>query len=192
MKIPFPSIFFLHFSPLPFPPNPMHYVVIVCLECCSQSLSSIIALPLLALNIILRAGETVEQVLLRIFPLTLIALLVIWLAHAFGSDMTNPHWHCSAIMDCVGCEKCRLWGKLQVLGLGTALKILFSVDGREHLLQNVSIYFLQSFWSFKLSLGSMSRFLSPADLPRVLVSMNFSKRKIFKKPLKYFLQNWDF
>ncbi|XP_071697111.1 endoplasmic reticulum oxidoreductin-1-like [Rutidosis leptorrhynchoides] len=34
----------------------------------------------------------------------------------------------SALMDCVGCEKCRLWGKLQVLGLGTALKILFSVD----------------------------------------------------------------
>lgn len=34
----------------------------------------------------------------------------------------------SALMDCVGCEKCRLWGKLQVLGLGTALKILFSLD----------------------------------------------------------------
>ncbi|KAG9448164.1 hypothetical protein H6P81_014292 [Aristolochia fimbriata] len=34
----------------------------------------------------------------------------------------------SALMDCVGCEKCRLWGKLQVLGLGTALKILFSVN----------------------------------------------------------------
>ena len=32
----------------------------------------------------------------------------------------------SRIMDCVGCEKCRLWGKLQVQGLGTALKILFS------------------------------------------------------------------
>ena len=32
----------------------------------------------------------------------------------------------SAVMDCVGCEKCKLWGKLQVLGLGTALKILFS------------------------------------------------------------------
>ncbi|KAF3441139.1 hypothetical protein FNV43_RR15050 [Rhamnella rubrinervis] len=38
----------------------------------------------------------------------------------------------SALMDCVGCEKCRLWGKLQVLGLGTALKILFSVDGQNH------------------------------------------------------------
>lgn len=32
----------------------------------------------------------------------------------------------SKIMDCVGCDKCRLWGKLQVQGMGTALKILFS------------------------------------------------------------------
>ena len=30
----------------------------------------------------------------------------------------------SRIMDCVGCEKCRLWGKLQFLGLGTAMKVL--------------------------------------------------------------------
>lgn len=34
----------------------------------------------------------------------------------------------SRIMDCVGCDKCRLWGKLQVTGLGTALKLLFSYD----------------------------------------------------------------
>ncbi|WMV41688.1 hypothetical protein MTR67_035073 [Solanum verrucosum] len=39
----------------------------------------------------------------------------------------------SALMDCIGCEKCRLWGKLQFLGLGTALKILFSVNSQEHL-----------------------------------------------------------
>lgn len=32
----------------------------------------------------------------------------------------------SRIMDCVGCDKCKLWGKLQTQGLGTALKILFS------------------------------------------------------------------
>ncbi|XP_063998967.1 ERO1-like protein alpha isoform X2 [Pogoniulus pusillus] len=32
----------------------------------------------------------------------------------------------SRIMDCVGCFKCRLWGKLQTQGLGTVLKILFS------------------------------------------------------------------
>lgn len=32
----------------------------------------------------------------------------------------------STIMDCVGCDKCRLWGKLQVNGIGTALKLLFN------------------------------------------------------------------
>uniref|UniRef100_A0A671M156 ERO1-like protein alpha n=1 Tax=Sinocyclocheilus anshuiensis TaxID=1608454 RepID=A0A671M156_9TELE len=32
----------------------------------------------------------------------------------------------SRIMDCVECFKCRLWGKLQTQGLGSALKILFS------------------------------------------------------------------
>ncbi|XP_023330464.1 ero1-like protein isoform X2 [Eurytemora carolleeae] len=30
------------------------------------------------------------------------------------------------VMDCVSCDKCKLWGKLQITGLGTALKILFS------------------------------------------------------------------
>ncbi|KAJ1916386.1 endoplasmic oxidoreductin-1 [Tieghemiomyces parasiticus] len=37
----------------------------------------------------------------------------------------------SRIMDCVGCEKCRLWGKLQTRGVATALKILFSYDNTE-------------------------------------------------------------
>jgi hypothetical protein len=31
-------------------------------------------------------------------------------------------------MDCVGCDKCRLWGKLQTSGYGTALKVLFEFD----------------------------------------------------------------
>lgn len=34
----------------------------------------------------------------------------------------------SRIMDCVGCDKCRLWGKVQTSGVGTALKILFELD----------------------------------------------------------------
>ncbi|KAI4343088.1 hypothetical protein MLD38_027631 [Melastoma candidum] len=42
-------------------------------------------------------------------------------------------------MDCVGCEKCRLWGKLQVLGLATALKILFSVNGLEQSNRNLQL-----------------------------------------------------
>ncbi|PHU16927.1 Endoplasmic reticulum oxidoreductin-1 [Capsicum chinense] len=49
----------------------------------------------------------------------------------FGAipEAVNNSLNYIATMECVGCEKCRLWGKLQVLGLGTALKILFSVDG---------------------------------------------------------------
>ncbi|PWN33309.1 endoplasmic reticulum oxidoreductin 1, partial [Meira miltonrushii] len=34
----------------------------------------------------------------------------------------------SRIMDCVGCDKCRLWGKLQINGVGTALKVLFDAN----------------------------------------------------------------
>ena len=30
----------------------------------------------------------------------------------------------TAVMDCVGCEKCKLWGKLQLMGVATALKVL--------------------------------------------------------------------
>jgi hypothetical protein len=41
----------------------------------------------------------------------------------------------SRIMDCVGCEKCRLWGKLQTLGIGTAVKILLTDE--EELIGNL-------------------------------------------------------
>jgi ERO1-like protein beta len=41
-------------------------------------------------------------------------------------DFRNRFRNVSRIMDCVGCDKCRLWGKLQTVGYGTALKILFN------------------------------------------------------------------
>ncbi|CAO1632289.1 unnamed protein product [Sympodiomycopsis kandeliae] len=41
-------------------------------------------------------------------------------------EFKNHFRNISSIMDCVGCDKCRLWGKMQVNGLGTAMKILFS------------------------------------------------------------------
>lgn len=40
-------------------------------------------------------------------------------------DFRNRFRNVSRIMDCVGCDKCRLWGKLQTVGYGTALKVLF-------------------------------------------------------------------
>jgi len=44
------------------------------------------------------------------------------LKHEFKRKFHNI----SEIMDCVGCETCKVHAKLQILGIGTALKILFS------------------------------------------------------------------
>lgn len=43
-------------------------------------------------------------------------------------DFRNRFRNVSRLMDCVGCDKCRLWGKLQTAGYGTALKVLFEMD----------------------------------------------------------------
>ncbi|KAI9875160.1 MAG: endoplasmic oxidoreductin-1 [Pleopsidium flavum] len=43
-------------------------------------------------------------------------------------DFRNRFRNVSRMMDCVGCDKCRLWGKLQTVGYGTALKVLFEYD----------------------------------------------------------------
>ena len=37
----------------------------------------------------------------------------------------------SRILDCVECQKCRLYGKLQVFGLGTALKIILAAKQKK-------------------------------------------------------------
>ncbi|KAI9886214.1 MAG: hypothetical protein M1823_002010 [Watsoniomyces obsoletus] len=43
-------------------------------------------------------------------------------------DFRHRFRNVSRLMDCVGCDKCRLWGKLQTAGYGTALKVLFDFD----------------------------------------------------------------
>lgn len=47
---------------------------------------------------------------------------------ALKEDFRNRFRNVSRLMDCIGCDKCRLWGKLQVNGYGTALKVLFDYD----------------------------------------------------------------
>ena len=46
-------------------------------------------------------------------------------------DFRNRFRNVSRLMDCVSCDKCRLWGKLQTAGYGTALKVLFEYDDEE-------------------------------------------------------------
>ncbi|KAJ1080548.1 hypothetical protein NDU88_000744 [Pleurodeles waltl] len=75
----------------------------------------------------------------------------------------------SRIMDCVGCIKCRLWGKLQTQGLGTALKILFSEKQIENLPESGPSYgfqlsrqetvaFLNAFGRIATSVYELERF----------------------------------
>ncbi|KAI9680088.1 MAG: endoplasmic oxidoreductin-1 [Caeruleum heppii] len=49
-------------------------------------------------------------------------------ATGLKEDFRNRFRNVSRLMDCVGCDKCRLWGKLQTVGYGTALKVLFEYD----------------------------------------------------------------
>jgi hypothetical protein len=43
-------------------------------------------------------------------------------AHALREEMRSHLRNISRIMDCVACEKCRLWGKLQVTGAPLTLQ----------------------------------------------------------------------
>ena len=37
-------------------------------------------------------------------------------AAALKQDLQQHFQNITMVMDCVGCEKCKLWGKLQILG----------------------------------------------------------------------------
>ncbi|EEB07723.1 ER oxidoreductin Ero1a [Schizosaccharomyces japonicus yFS275] len=43
-------------------------------------------------------------------------------------EFRNRFRNISRIMNCVGCDKCRLWGKVQTAGYGTALKLLLEPE----------------------------------------------------------------
>ncbi|KAL7060432.1 hypothetical protein AAHC03_09894 [Spirometra sp. Aus1] len=53
------------------------------------------------------------------------------------TEFRQHFYNISRIMDCVGCDKCKLWGKIQTQGMGTALKILFSGDIYDRSADNV-------------------------------------------------------
>ncbi len=57
---------------------------------------------------------------------------------ALKEEFKSHFRNVSMIMDCVTCEKCRLWGKIQISGIGTALKILFSFDPHLHSIKKQS------------------------------------------------------
>ena len=46
--------------------------------------------------------------------------------HQLQQEFRDRFRNITRIMDCVSCEKCRVWGKLQILGIGTAIKVLLT------------------------------------------------------------------
>ena len=53
-------------------------------------------------------------------------------------EIRENFYNITRIMDCVHCDRCRLWGKLQTTGYGTALKVLFELKDKEHFQINLS------------------------------------------------------
>ncbi|KAK9469621.1 endoplasmic reticulum Oxidoreductin 1-domain-containing protein [Lipomyces arxii] len=69
----------------------------------------------------------------------------------------------SRIMDCTGCDKCRLWGKLQVTGYATALKILFDLPDDKiasdiHLRRMEMVALINTFHRLSKSVTSINMF----------------------------------
>ncbi|KAH9810211.1 hypothetical protein DFH28DRAFT_986408 [Melampsora americana] len=95
----------------------------------------------------------------------------------------------SRIMDCVGCDKCRLWGKLQVMGLGTGLKLLFEYEEGDqlqndfHLTRPELISFINTLHRLSESLVAVAKFRKiwerrqlDGTLPNEMVNERFDSK----------------
>lgn len=71
------------------------------------------------------------------------------------------------IMDCVHCDRCRLWGKLQTTGYGTALKVLFELKDKESFEIDLSkievIALVNTFDRLSKSIESINKFKKMYD-----------------------------
>ncbi|RVX75899.1 hypothetical protein B0A52_00256 [Exophiala mesophila] len=78
-------------------------------------------------------------------------------------DFRNRFRNVSRLMDCVGCDKCRLWGKVQTAGYGAALKILFEYDETKngenpHLRRTELVALVNTLGRVSHSLNAIQRF----------------------------------
>lgn len=82
---------------------------------------------------------------------------------AIIDEMKRRFRNITGIMDCVSCERCRLWGKVQTLGIGTALKVLFASEDK-HQWKNLNlkrceiVALFNAFGRFSESISAVQRF----------------------------------
>lgn len=59
-------------------------------------------------------------------------------SHIIKTEIKQNFRNITRIMDCVHCDRCRLWGKVQTTGYGTALKVLFELHDKNDFHVDVS------------------------------------------------------
>ena len=61
-------------------------------------------------------------------------------------------------MDCLGCERCKVWGKLQITGIGTALKIITSDPATLTLARHEVVALVNAFGRISTSISELADF----------------------------------
>lgn len=89
------------------------------------------------------------------------------LSSALKNEFRTRFKNVTRLMDCVHCDRCRMWGKVQTKGYATSLKILFEMDdaeSRQNVVNNLTKYELialfNTFDRISKSVESISKFES--------------------------------
>lgn len=114
---------------------------------------------------------------------------------ALKEDFRQHFMNISRIMDCVGCDKCRLWGKVQVTGIGTALKLLFSFDENKPdtkvvIRRSELVALINTAHRFSESLESLSTFRDMYQARRKGVHVENSRTKAARESTLGRLRGW--
>lgn len=85
----------------------------------------------------------------------------------------------SSIIDCVGCQKCRLHGKLQIYGLATMMKILFDKNDVVKLKRNELIAFVNLASKINRSVGYLFSIRDSIKAERQMLKIKIALYFIF-------------
>ena len=88
-------------------------------------------------------------------------------SHHLREDLRMRFRNISQIMDCVECETCKIHAKLQMLGIGTALKILLPRGPGLNLQRNEVIALINTFQKFSESVRIVDLMRARAERMRV-------------------------
>ncbi|KAK4245919.1 endoplasmic reticulum Oxidoreductin 1-domain-containing protein [Corynascus novoguineensis] len=97
-------------------------------------------------------------------------------------DFRNRFRNVSRLMDCVGCDKCRLWGKLQTAGYGAALKVLFEFDNNDSppvlpiLKRTELVALFNTYARLSSSIDAIQKFRKMVEQPDAAANDSFEER----------------